>query len=123
MYTFRALYAKQIVQTQLVKEQAELAKIETEIETLRSRQAVVKIDVQGYEDKVLNGGRKMMSEIKLVIVETSFEPLYSGQPLFQQIYDRLTGAGFRYEGCIDRLLSPLNGRVLQEDSIFLREDD
>ena len=84
---------------------------------------LVKIDVQGYEDKVLNGGRKMMSEIKLVIVETSFEPLYSGQPLFQQIYDRLTGAGFRYEGCIDRLLSPLNGRVPQEDSIFLREDD
>ena len=84
---------------------------------------LVKIDVQGYEDKVLDGGRKTMSEVKLVIVETSFEPLYLRQPLFRQIYDRLTDAGFTYGGCMDRLLSPLNGRVLQEDSIFLRETD
>jgi len=82
---------------------------------------LVKMDVQGYEGKVIAGGREILAKTKIVIVETSFETLYEGQPLFDDIYRILTGMGFRYIGSMGQLKSVQDGRVLQADSMFLRD--
>jgi len=37
---------------------------------------LIKIDVQGFEDRVIAGGLKTIQMAKLLIVETSFESLY-----------------------------------------------
>lgn len=79
---------------------------------------LVKIDVQGYEDRVLRGGEQTIKRARLVIVETSFEPLYEGQPLFDDIYRLMVDWGFTYSGSLDQLCSPRDGRILQADSIF-----
>ena len=36
---------------------------------------LVKIDVQGYEDKVIEGGRNIISRAEVVIIETNFKTL------------------------------------------------
>src|SRR5436190_7057303 len=72
---------------------------------------LVKIDVQGTEDLVIAGGRATLAEAAVVIIETSFEPLYEGQPLFDHIYRLMCAGGFEYRGSLGQLTSPQDGRV------------
>lgn len=81
---------------------------------------LIKIDVQGYEERVLRGGERTVRCASVLIVETGFVELYEGQPLFDAIYGLLSGWGFRYHGSIEQLVSPDDGRVLQENSVFLQ---
>ncbi len=87
-----------------------------------SENVLIKIDVQGFEDKVILGGKQLISKAKILIVETNFEALYERQPLFDVIYEMLKQMGFSYKGNLDQLVSPVDGRVLQSDSIFIREN-
>ncbi len=80
----------------------------------------IKIDVQGYESKVLEGGEQTIGRAKVVIVETSFEPLYEGQDLFPQIYQYFSDRGFAFRGVLDQIRQPSDDRVLQVDAIFVR---
>jgi FkbM family methyltransferase len=82
---------------------------------------LVKIDVQGYEDRVIRGGKKVLSLASVLIVETSFARLYEGQILFDGIYDIVQRMGFHYAGSLDQIASPLDGRILQADSVFIRD--
>ena len=81
---------------------------------------LIKIDVQGYEDRVIQGGQNVMSRAKVLIVETSFKGLYIGQPMFEDIYDMLRQIGFRFMGALEQLSSPIDGSVLQADSVFIK---
>jgi FkbM family methyltransferase len=81
---------------------------------------LAKIDVQGFEDQVLKGGMETIYNANMIIVETSFFTLYKNQPLFDDIYLRLKAHNYTYVGAFDSLRDPISGRVLQEDSIFIR---
>jgi FkbM family methyltransferase len=81
---------------------------------------LVKMDVQGFEDRVLAGGRAVLSRAAVVLTELSVEPLYEGQVLFDGLYRALVELGFRYRGNLNQLHSPEDGRVLQVDGIFTR---
>jgi FkbM family methyltransferase len=87
--------------------------------TLRSN-ILIKIDVQGYEDRVIRGGRRAVGRARALIVEASFQRLYESQIMFDSLYKTLTELGFRYSGNMDQLNSPLNGSVVQCDAVFLR---
>ncbi len=80
----------------------------------------IKIDVQGYEDKVLEGGERTIKRAKIIIVETSFVSLYESQPLFDDIYCKLRDWGFSYVGMIDQACDPNTDQILQGDAIFIR---
>ena len=81
---------------------------------------LIKIDVQGFEDRVLAGGEQTIRQADVLIIETSFEPLYEGQLLFDDLYRRLYAWGFNYAGAISQLPSPHDRRLLQADSLFVR---
>jgi FkbM family methyltransferase len=81
---------------------------------------LIKIDVQGYEDRVIRGGGSALARAKALIVEVSFQPLYDSQPLFDSIYRMLWELGFRYAGSMEQLKNPVDGSVLQADAVFLR---
>ncbi|MEQ8464851.1 FkbM family methyltransferase [Coleofasciculus sp. E1-EBD-02] len=81
---------------------------------------LIKIDVQGYEEYVLRGGENTIKQATVIIIETSFEELYQGQPLFNDIYSWLRQWGFTYKGSLSQLLNPQNGEVLQADSVFVK---
>ncbi len=81
---------------------------------------LVKIDVQGFEDKVIEGGRATIGRAAYLIVEVSFAPLYEGQPLFEDIYRLLGGMDFEYRGNLGQIPDPRDGRPLQADAFFVR---
>ncbi len=82
---------------------------------------LLKVDVQGYEMTVLENGLKLINMVQYVILETSFQPLYEGQPLFHDIDVWMEAHGFRYAGDLDTLPSPKDGTILQADSLFIRK--
>ncbi len=79
---------------------------------------LVKMDVQGYETEVIDGGIKVIENASLIILETSFIELYESAPLFDSIYEKLKALNFEYIGSMEQLLMPTDGKVLQQDSIF-----
>ncbi|MBN1593389.1 MAG: FkbM family methyltransferase [Candidatus Coatesbacteria bacterium] len=83
---------------------------------------LIKIDVQGMEDKVILGGENVFAKASILIVETSFVALYRGQALFDTIYDLLRQRGFVYMGTEHIVRNPTDGRVLQCDSLFVRRE-
>ncbi len=82
------------------------------------KKILMKIDVQGYELNVLQGSFELLNDVDIVIVETSFYELYKNQPLFREIYEFLLRKNFYFSGNLEQVYDPLNGRILQADSIF-----
>ncbi len=80
---------------------------------------LIKLDVQGYEDKVILGGLKTIQKAKVLLIESSFEVLYEKQYLFDDLYEMLKKLGFTYHGStnIERYK---NNLPLFEDAIFIR---
>jgi len=79
---------------------------------------LLKIDVQGYEEMVIRGAAKTLEKIDWVMTEMSFQSLYVGQPLFNEIYQSLISRGYKFAGNLEALYSPLDGSILQSDGIF-----
>jgi FkbM family methyltransferase len=77
----------------------------------------IKVDVQGYEDKVISGGEKIFRGAKILLIEVSFEELYEGQPLFEDIFFQLVDMGFRYTGNLNQIINQRNGKNLQADAL------
>jgi FkbM family methyltransferase len=82
---------------------------------------LVKIDVQGYEDKVLSGGTTIMKQASVAIIEASFVSLYEGQPLFNDICKMMDSLGFSYSGDMGRHYSRITDKLLYEDALFIKK--
>lgn len=81
---------------------------------------MLKLDVQGFEDKVIAGGTETFGRASLILIETSFVELYEDQPLFGDIHDQLRALGFSYHGAAAEHRNPKTGELLYQDSIFIR---
>lgn len=79
---------------------------------------LIKIDVQGYELEVIEGGIDTLKVADWLVVEVSFYELYAGQPLFAQVHARLEEIGFTYRGNIEQYASKAGDRVLFADALF-----
>jgi FkbM family methyltransferase len=80
---------------------------------------LLKLDVQGYELKVLAGAGAVLDQVDAIVLEQSFERFYQGQPLFTETNRFLESTGWR-------LARPLGwrreeGRVVEVDCLYLRE--
>jgi FkbM family methyltransferase len=85
---------------------------EVEITTLNSFCAeqnikhidLIKVDTQGYELRILEGGNTVIipSFTKVVFIEVLFAELYKDQAYFQDIYKILTERGFKLAGIYNK---------------------
>jgi FkbM family methyltransferase len=82
----------------------------------------MKLDVQGYEDRVLAGAVRTMPSVRIIECELSLAELYNGQPSFRTIVDILGDLGFEAVDVEPSFRDPTDGRVLQIDGTFLRVD-
>lgn len=82
---------------------------------------LLKLDVQGYEEKVLLGAKRLLPLVDYVLTEVSFRPLYEGQASFDQLNGLLRASGFTYAGNFETLVSPFDGSILQADALFVRQ--
>lgn len=85
------------------------------------QELLVKIDVQGYEDRVIQGGQKTLSQAKACILEISLDGLYEGQCQFRDIFPLLDNLGLRYAGNLDQVVAK-DGHVRYLNALFLRPD-
>lgn len=83
---------------------------------------LLKIDVQGYEMQVLEGAKRFINIIDVIIVETSYYELYKDQPLFEEIFLFLNNKGFKYYGNLEQIYDKRDGKILQSDSIFIKRE-
>jgi len=104
----------------VIPETIELRKLDEVLPGSLNKPLLVKIDVQGYEMFVLKGGYSVIRQADIVIIETSFYPLYLGQALFDDIYEYFKKIGFGYYGNVEQLVAPSDHKVLQADAIFIR---
>lgn len=90
--------------------------------TLFARPDLIKIDVQGAELKVMNGGLDVIRAAQAVILELSLVEEYKGCPLLREMVDFMAGLGFRvYDICTiwrNNRTSSMN----EADVIFVRDD-
>lgn len=103
-------------------EKAKVYKLDSVFDKYSSgcKNVFVKIDTQGYEDKVLNGAVNSMSQIKGLYMEMSLLKLYDGQALFKELYERVISYGFELHGIQPAFVNKETGRVLQVDAAFFR---
>lgn len=80
----------------------------------------LKIDTQGYEDRVLAGAPQLLARAAGIQLEMSLVPLYEGQRQFDELYQMLKGLGFRLWHVTPAFVDPRSGRMLQLDATFFR---
>jgi FkbM family methyltransferase len=63
-----------------------------------ARVGLLKIDVQGYELKVLRGATRTLTQTDALLIEINYKQHYHGADRFEDIQQFLNGAGFRLCG-------------------------
>ena len=102
-------------------EQIEIRKLDDIINSISlEKETLIKVDVQGFEDKVIAGGIETFKKAKIVLIENSFIELYEGQPFFDDIYEKIKSLGFVYKGNLQEKLNKKTGQVISEDSLFIK---
>tara|TARA_R110002110_G_scaffold415612_6_gene652172 strand:+ start:207870 stop:208616 length:747 start_codon:yes stop_codon:yes gene_type:complete len=79
--------------------------------------ALLKIDVQGFELEVLRGASDLLAGFEHVYVEASFEALYEGQALADDVIAQMVEAGFSEVGRYNVSIGP-DGTAIQADFLF-----
>lgn len=80
---------------------------------------LIKIDVQGFEDKVIQGGKVTFSHAVACIMEVSLQSLYEGQPSFKNLYLLMDELGFEYAGNILQVYDD-KGHIIYLDALFIK---
>ena len=93
--------------------------LDDEFSSAPTSDVLLKMDVQGYEDRVLRGGMGFLKHVDAVIAEYSVVPLYEQQATFVDICQELASAGLVYAGNFDQIHDS-SGKVLFLDAVFVR---
>jgi len=83
-------------------------------------EVLIKLDVQGYEDRVIRGGLSTFAAARVCISEIDFDSLYDGQCSFRDVWGLLDESGFQYRGNLDQTYAP-DGHAVFADSVFVRD--
>jgi hypothetical protein len=87
-----------------------------------SQAIYLKVDVQGAEAQVIAGAMATLPTLSIVQLELSLFGLYAGAPLVDEMIAMMKRQGFRLAGLEPGLSDSANGRLLQVDGLFIRED-
>ncbi len=82
----------------------------------------LKLDVQGYERNVLEGGRDSLDRVVGLRAELSVLKCYEGEPLLCDMLPYLYDLGFKLTGIEPGWSDELTQEVFQMDGIFFRVD-
>ena len=80
----------------------------------------LKVDAQGYEDRVLAGAASSLAAIQGVQLEMSLVTLYEGQMLYREMIQLMDAHGFSLMSLEPGFFDPASGRLLQMDGVFFR---
>jgi len=82
----------------------------------------IKIDTQGYELEILQGGEKALSGVDLVLLEVSILDIHKNVPLIKDVLDFMHERDFVLYEIGDLIRRPLDHALWQMDAFFCREN-
>ena len=82
----------------------------------------VKIDSQGYEDKIVKGAKKSLARAQGIQLELSLTPLYKGEKNYDEMLKKLDKLGFILCQVYPGFTDPKTGQLLQMDGVFFRKN-
>jgi FkbM family methyltransferase len=84
---------------------------------------LLKIDVQGYEDRVLAGATEFIRKVRWVIIEVSFFNLYEQEANFKNLISMMHQFGFEFSRPLNFHFSPDSNEIIEMDALFVRVVD
>ncbi len=76
---------------------------------------LLKLDVQGFEKQVLEGGEKFIQNVEYVLLEVSFISMYDNEPLFDEMNEYLKKNNFE-------IIAPIGSLQMNNDSATAQLD-
>lgn len=87
-----------------------------------SKPILLKIDVQGAEDKVIRGGKKFLKDVQWIVIEVSFSELYKGEFTFNEINNLLQLNKFKFVKPLNLHYAPDFSEIIEMDLLFVRDE-
>lgn len=84
------------------------------------RRLHLKIDVQGYEPRVLDGAAGLLPRIRTIQLELALQPVYAGERDWLSMIGRLAALGFAPALVLPGYFERKIARMLQIDMVFCR---
>lgn len=81
---------------------------------------LLKLDVQGFEQEVLKGATATLQAIDYLLFETSFVPMYDGEPLFDDMHQFVKQLGFEFIGPVG-YYQAATLQILQMDLLYKKK--
>ncbi|MFH0791979.1 MAG: FkbM family methyltransferase [bacterium] len=106
-----------VSQTPIVIRQTTLDKFINNLNIPLEPEILIKIDTQGYDDRVIAGAKQTLSKSIACIAEVIFDREYHDQGSFKKIYSLLDALGFEFVGNKEQHLSK-DGDLMWSDSVF-----
>ena len=97
----------------------------TTLDTIREKYILhddnifMKVDVQGYENHVLNGASGTLKNIRALEMKLSLSKMYEGGPIMMEMLDILKSMGFDLVAINPVFSDPMTRYLLQVDGIFI----
>ncbi len=91
------------------------------MQNLIPRPSFVKIDVQGFEKRVIEGGEKVLSNTDFVLMECTFMAFCDEMRTLDKSIAFMSERGFIPYEFVDFLRRPLDGAMGQCDILFIRK--
>jgi FkbM family methyltransferase len=100
--------------------QVRLDSLDSELRLAPGSRAFLKIDVEGYENAVLDGAAGLFAggTITGLQLELSLVPLYEGAMTYREGLDRAESLGMTLMGIDPVFDDPTSGQLLQVDAVF-----
>ena len=83
---------------------------------------LIKLDVQGYENRVIAGGGNIFAQATACILEVNIDTLYKGQAGFLELHTMLNALGYRYVGNLEQSYGK-DGHCIFIDAVFLKQTE
>jgi FkbM family methyltransferase len=84
---------------------------------------LIKIDVQGSELDIINGGIQLIKNSKMVILEVSLVEYNEGSPTKEKVYEKMFELGFKDVENLGTINHPLTYELIQQDVLFIHENN
>ena len=106
----------------IAKEEIDVKRLDTFITGIQFKhEFFLKIDAQGFEEKILEGANACFSQIAALQLEMSCVPLYKGEKLFDDMKQFIESKGFYLSSIENGFADEKNGKLLQIDAVFFRQ--
>ena len=82
----------------------------------------IKIDVQGFEEYVLKGGKETIWAADFCLIELNLIQIYEGSMLITDLMKKMKALGFKLIKITDQIRNKITGELIQVDGLFVKFD-